>query len=54
MQLSQMETKFGLFRSLRFSVKTNFGEQIKKLAIFVSHSNLLITKVSSSECPSVP
>lgn len=45
---------FGLFRGPACRVKNNFGEQIRKLPIFVSQPNLLITKVSHRECPSVP
>jgi hypothetical protein len=44
----------GLFRRHGFQLKKNFSEQIWKLANFVRHPKLLITKVSARKWPSVP
>jgi hypothetical protein len=44
----------GLFRGHHFQLKKNLGEQSWKLANFVRHSKLLITKVPVRKWPSVP
>ena len=52
--LSQRETKLDLFREEARPVEKNLGEQSRKLANFVRHPKLLITKVSADEWPGVP
>ena len=53
-RLSQIETEFEPILETPLRVEKKLGEWIGKLAIFVRHPNLLITKVSAGECPSVP
>ena len=53
-RLSQRETKFASFTANGFPIENNLGEWSWKLANFVRHANLLITKVSACKCPTVP
>jgi hypothetical protein len=52
--LSQRETKLDRFREQSSTVEKKLGEQSRKLANFVRHPKLLITKVSAHEWPGVP
>jgi len=53
-RLSQRETKFKPILKLHLRVEKNLGEQSRKLANFVRHPKLLITKVSARKWPRVP